>query len=154
LGDAALELEVRLTAPGAAPRRAADPLTIRGDRDQLRTVLAELISNAVDAVSTTGGSIAIRCQPSVTEGLVEISLRDTGCGMTPAVLQRAFDPFFSHRNAGRGRGLGLARAYRIIEGHGGRVWLESVAGEGTTAHVVLPRVPPAPTDHGWQSPDS
>jgi putative nucleotidyltransferase with HDIG domain len=154
LGDTALELEVRMTAPGAAPRRAADPLTIRGDRDQLRTVLNELISNAVDAVSTTGGSIAIRCQPSVTEGLVEISLRDTGCGMTPAVLQRAFDPFFSHRNAGRGRGLGLARAYRIIEGHGGRVWLESVAGEGTTAHVVLPRVPPAPADHGWQPPSS
>ena len=57
--------------------------------------------------------------------------------MSPAVLDRAFDPFFSHRNAGRGRGLGLARAHRIIEAHGGRVWLESKPDAGTTAHVVL-----------------
>lgn len=59
--------------------------------------------------------------------------------MTPAVLQRAFDPFFSHRNAGRARGLGLPRAYRIVEAHGGRIWLESRPDEGTTAHVLLPR---------------
>jgi signal transduction histidine kinase len=63
--------------------------------------------------------------------------------MSPRVLQRAFDPFFSHRAAGRGRGLGLPRAYRIVESHRGHIWLESQPGEGTTAHVFLPAAPPA-----------
>jgi hypothetical protein len=70
-----------------------------------------------------------------------VRVEDDGVGMTPAVLQRAFDPFFSHRQAGRGRGLGLPRAYRIVEAHGGRIWLESRPGEGTAAHVVLPSRP-------------
>ena len=68
---------------------------------------------------------------------VEIAIRDSGSGMSPAVKQRAFDPFFSHRPAGRGRGLGLARAGRIIDAHGGRLWLESQPGEGTTVRLVL-----------------
>ncbi|MFO0839093.1 MAG: HDOD domain-containing protein [Phycisphaerae bacterium] len=71
-------------------------------------------------------------------GLIEIQVRDPGRGMTPAVLHRAFDPFYSHRPAGRSRGLGLARAHRIIDSHGGRIWLESRAGDGTCVHILLP----------------
>jgi len=48
------------------------------------------------------------------------------------------DPFFSHRAAGRGRGLGLSRAARLVEMNGGRLWLESTPGVGTTAFVELP----------------
>jgi len=48
----------------------------------------------------------------------------------------------AHRAAGRGRGLGLPRAYRIVEAHGGRIWLESQPDDGTTVHVLLPRARP------------
>jgi signal transduction histidine kinase len=122
-----------------APRTGqAEPLQVQADPEQFRTVLNELIANACDAVAENDGRITLSCQALPAENLVEIIVRDTGCGMTPSVLQRAFDPFFSHRPAGRGRGLGLARAYRIVESHGGRIWLESAPHEGTTAHVVLP----------------
>ena len=134
-----LQLDVQRGAAGRAATDAGGPLEVMGDRAQLKTVFQELIDNSADAVSGNSGMIHITCRPAVTDGYIEVIVRDTGCGMVPAVLQRAFDPFYSHRNAGRGRGLGLARAYRIIEGHGGRIWLESAPDEGTMAHVLLPR---------------
>ncbi len=129
------------------------------DRAQIRRVLDEVLKNAADAVADNEGTIAIHWQAGVSDpvgaaraaahaGLaaepvptrwVEITVRDTGCGMSPAVAQRVFDPFFSHRSAGRGRGLGLARAHRIVEAHGGRIWVVSQPGEGTTFHIMLPQ---------------
>lgn len=139
-----------LQASGLPPTRLRlDPPVARGepaaavlaDREQMKTVVRELISNATDAVAENNGTIILRWQPAVRENVVEVLVEDTGCGMTPVVLQRALDPFFSHRRAGRGRGLGLPRAYRIVEAHGGRIWLESRPDEGTTVHVLLPRAP-------------
>lgn len=134
-----------------APQRDALPV-LRADREQIVSVLSELVRNSVQALAGGGGSISIdwssdqtarhrpRMLPAETAaGWVEIVVQDTGCGMAPAVAQRAFDPFFSHRAAGRGRGLGLARACRIVEAHGGRMWLESRPGAGTRVGVVLPR---------------
>ncbi|MCH7871137.1 MAG: ATP-binding protein, partial [Planctomycetes bacterium] len=111
------------------------------DRAQIKTLLAELVNNAADAIEQPGGNIAINCRAQVSDGVVEVTVRDNGTGMTPAVLERVFDPFFSHHKAGRRRGFGLARAHRIVEAHGGRIWLESRPNEGTVAHVVLPAAP-------------
>lgn len=111
---------------------------ISADAAQLRTAFRELLANAFDALAESGGFIAVNCVTRPADEIVETTVRDNGIGMPPAVLERAFDPFFSHRRAGRGRGFGLARAYRIVEMHGGRLWLQSRAGEGTTAHVLLP----------------
>jgi signal transduction histidine kinase len=119
------------------PPRETTPARVLGDVEQLATVFRELLRNACDAVSENVGTIVLRYQAALEDDAVEVSVEDNGCGMTPAILQRAFDPFYSHRSAGRGRGLGLPRAYRISEAHGGRVWLESHPGEGTTAHVLL-----------------
>lgn len=143
LTPAQLIVEVGPRGNEAEEQKAHARHTVWGDRNQLKTVLRELVHNAADAVAPEGGTITLRCQPAVEADAVEITVEDTGCGMTPAVLQRAFDPFYSHRNAGRSRGLGLARAYRIVESHGGRIWLESRPGEGTSAHIVIPRPPPA-----------
>lgn len=118
-----------------------EPIMVIGDAEQLRVVFRELIANAAEAVTENNGTIVLGCQFAAADNTVAVLVRDNGCGMTPAVLQRAMDPFFSHRKAGRGRGLGLPRAYRIAEAHGGRVWLESQPDEGTTAHVLLPRAP-------------
>ena len=120
--------------PGAA--------LVQADDEQLKTVFRELIANAVDAVAANRGTILLRCRPAVQDDTLEVLVEDRGYGMPPAVLQRAFDPFFSHRVAGRGRGLGLSRAFRILEAHAGRIWLESRPDEGTTAHVLLPRATP------------
>ncbi len=120
--------------PSAA---GAGPATVLGDAAQLEIVLRELLSNATDAIAPEGGLITLRVQPR-NDDTVELSVRDNGYGMPTSVLQRAFDPFYSHRNAGRRRGLGLPRAYRIVEAHGGRIWLESRTDEGTTARVRLP----------------
>jgi putative nucleotidyltransferase with HDIG domain len=145
-----------------APRRASSGVLLLVDREQVRTVLVELCRNASDAIAGSAGTITIQWQiaappavPSSTgllarerpasrspHGWVEVVVRDNGCGMSNNVLQRAFDPFFSYRQAGRRRGLGLARAHRIVDAHGGRIWLESQPGQGTVAHVVLPLAEP------------
>jgi putative nucleotidyltransferase with HDIG domain len=133
--------------------------TLLADRAQIKTVVKELLANAVDATSYNNGGIRIRCAATRREHVpagapatraavaadqqpsawIELVIADDGLGMSPGTLQRAFAPFFSHRPAGRARGLGLPRAQRIVEAHGGRIWLESREGQGTTASVVLPR---------------
>lgn len=135
-----LSIDQRGPCAAASPSSA---LNIQADREQLRVLFDELVSNAQHAIRDSEGAIQIVCQPAAGAEGVEVIVRDDGCGMSPRVLQRAFDPFFSHRAAGRGRGLGLPRAYRIVESHRGHIWLESQPGEGTTAHVFLPAAPPA-----------
>lgn len=134
-----IRLETGRPAPAGEAADRAAPVLALVDRDQISAVFDELVANAADAVADGDGHIVLGCQPALQEDTLEVLVQDTGCGMTPAVLQRAFDAFYSHRNAGRGRGLGLPRAYRIVEAHGGRIWLESRPDEGTTAHVLLPR---------------
>ena len=73
---------------------------------------------------------------------VRILIEDNGIGMSRDVLEHAVDPFFSSRPAGRGRGLGLSQAARLAEINGGRLWLESILGTGTTVTVELPTHPP------------
>lgn len=141
---AALQLDLPVPHLPAAPTACE----IRADHDQLKVALRELLANAADAVAENRGAIVIGCQPLAADGLVEITVHDSGCGMTPDVLQRAFGLFFSHRRAGRSRGLGLPRVHRIVHNHGGRVWLDSAPRAGTTAHVLLPVEPRSPADEG------
>jgi signal transduction histidine kinase len=110
----------------------------RADHNQIKSVFHELIENAEHAVAAADANITVRCRRAPSGDALEVTVRDNGCGMSPAVLQRAFDPFYSHRDAGRSRGLGLARVHRIVEAHGGRIWFESRTDEGTTAYVLVP----------------
>ncbi len=111
---------------------------VRFDPAQLEQVLEELISNAVEAMDPKRGRLAINCRAEPSDDRVVLTVEDNGRGMDGDVLRRAFDPFFSHRPAGRNRGLGLARAFRLVESNGGRLRLESAAGQGTTAILELP----------------
>ena len=115
---------------------ALPPLAL--DRAMFVEALRELLKNAAEATARNDGPVQASARRGVSPEFIELLVRDRGCGMTAQVLRRAFDPFFSSRPAGRGRGLGLARAYRIIDSHGGRIWLESQPEQGTTAHVLLP----------------
>lgn len=115
------------------------------DCDQLAQGLAELITNAAHH-SPEGARIVLsaRAATNGTPGrAVEITVRDTGRGMAPATLEKAFDLFFTSRPDGTGMGLALVR--RIVEKHGGQIQLTSEPGAGTTVHIVIPETAPQRT---------
>lgn len=154
-GDAETATGDSETAAGSAPAAAGSsvacsrapafrPGTIDADPVQLAVLFTELLTNAAAAVQETAGQITITCSRASVVDCVQVDVCDQGVGMAPAVQERVFDPFYSFRQAGRRRGLGLARAFRIVETHKGRIWLESAVGVGTTMHVLLPRVQASP----------
>lgn len=126
---AGLEL-VHVEAPG--------PLAALCDRERILQVLSNLVGNAVNYCDR-GDRITIR---TTTEGAeVHVSVADTGPGITPEVQSRLFSPWWSGASPGRrtgSSGLGLFIARGIVETHGGRIWLESEPGRGTTFHFTLP----------------
>lgn len=113
------------------------------DPGQLNTILKALIDNALEAADPQKGSVTVNSPSAATDETVRIRVQDDGPGMTADVVERAFDPFFSSRRAGRSRGLGLSHALRLTEINGGRLWLESTLQAGTTAFLELPARPAA-----------
>lgn len=113
--------------------------TVFADAGQLIEMLNHLVANAVMAVAENSGSVTLRSLPGTTSEMVRIMVCDDGCGMTREVLEHAIDPFFSHRKAGRGRGLGLSRAYRLAEVNAGNWRIDSTPSTGTSVVVELPR---------------
>jgi signal transduction histidine kinase len=107
------------------------------DRDRLTRVLINLIDNA--ARFTTEGTITIRAEAH--PGEVQLSITDTGCGIRPDVLPHIFDRYFTTTPGGQGTGLGLYIAKEIIEAHGGRIWVNSELGRGSTFSFTLPEAP-------------
>lgn len=112
---------------------AADPLVL-ADADQLKQVLVNLVSNAVQAMEDTGGNIVVRVWDD--DSFVFVSVADDGPGIDAEALEKVFDPFYSTR--GGGTGLGLTIVHRIIDQHGGRVEVQSEPGVGTTFTIALP----------------
>lgn len=112
--------------------------TVYADAGQLADILDALIHNAVEAATQERREIKINSPSRASDETVRLVVEDRGAGMSPEVREHAFDPFFSHRPAGRGRGLGLSRAYRLAEINGGALWLESTLHEGTRVTLELP----------------
>lgn len=110
------------------------------DPVHLERVVLNLVLNARDAMAE-GGPITVEVAGSspARPGSVELSVRDGGTGIDPAILRRVFEPFFTTKPKGRGSGLGLAIVKRIIEAAGGTVAVDSAPGRGTTVRVTLPR---------------
>lgn len=131
LDDASLTLEVAQTAP-----------PVWFDRTQLSNLLRELLANAVEATSPADRRLAVKAAADLTEEHAVVIVSDNGRGMTADVLGRAMDPFFSHRPAGRGRGLGLARVHRWILAANASIRMNSQPGQGTQVLLRLP-IPPA-----------
>jgi two-component system cell cycle sensor histidine kinase/response regulator CckA len=128
---------------------------VRADLVQLEQVVVNLVVNARDAMPN-GGAISIRTRnmasaesaglaytgmPAADYVLVEVE--DTGTGMTPEIMEKIFEPFFSTKELGKGTGLGLSTVYGIIKQTGGFIYPESVVGKGTTFRIFLPRYVPA-----------
>ncbi|MBN9268623.1 MAG: hypothetical protein J0I75_29465, partial [Hyphomicrobium sp.] len=132
-------------------RHGRDLWLIKADRTQLDQVLLNLAVNAKDAMPN-GGQLIISTR-NVTEGearnmrqqgmmpgeYVELAVTDTGHGMTPEIMAKIFEPFFSTKEVGKGTGLGLSTVYGIVKQTGGFIFPESAPGQGTTFRIYLPR---------------
>lgn len=111
---------------------------ITADREQLQSVLANLLLNARDAVAV-GGQVTVQTQAS--DGQVILSVRDTGCGMSGDFVRRKlFLPFQTTKK--QGIGIGMFQTKAIVEAHGGTVQVESTLGKGSTFRVALPITSP------------
>lgn len=111
-----------------------------GDANQLELAVLNLAINARDAMPE-GGTLIITTGIDASDQYVTIAVSDTGSGMSPEIVARAFDPFYTTKPAGQGTGLGLSQVYGIAKQCGGEVTLKSQIGVGTTVTIILPRGP-------------
>lgn len=150
--DGMRELIERTVGPGIpveVDNSGADA-SILCDAGQLESAVINLVLNARDAMPE-GGKLTIStrevnlgvadlAERDIAPGpFVEIAVRDTGDGMVPDVLKRAFEPFFTTRAASRATGLGLSQVYGFMRQSGGFVDLKSRPGEGTVVRLLFPR---------------
>ena len=113
-----------------------DAPLVLADRIQIQQVLLNLIRNAIEAMQDSPRrELVIASHAMPRDGLVEISVSDTGTGIEPEVLERLFQPFVTTKKHGMGVGLSICRT--IVESHGGKIWIESEVGQGTTFRLTL-----------------
>jgi PAS domain S-box-containing protein len=119
---------------------APDTPIIYADRQKLRQVFLNLLTNAGDAMPE-GGTLTLRAAPTILDNgkpAVLIEFADTGVGIPAENLGRIMEPFFTTKEEGKGTGLGLAICRRIVQEHYGTIQIVSEVGKGTTVRVVLP----------------
>src|SRR3984957_7774915 len=138
---AGIRLESRIESGNSA---------VIGDATYLHQVAMNLCTNAVQAMERGGTlGVILECvdvneSRALSRGLlhpgsyVRLTVRDTGVGIAPAVLERMFDPFFTTKGGGQGTGLGLSLVHGIVSDLGGAIDVTSKAGEGTTFEIWLP----------------
>ncbi|KHD88478.1 MAG: histidine kinase [Bdellovibrio sp. ArHS] len=115
---------------------------------QINQVFMNILSNAVQAIEGTGhiwiSTTALKDYKGSKDrrGWVQISIQDSGKGMSAETLEKIFDPFFTTKGVGQGTGLGLSISYGIIQNHGGEIQARSEVGVGTEFIVIIPVYPP------------
>ena len=125
---------------------------------EVHQIMLNLCANAAHAMREVGGTLEIRLDTVEVQGpptsqypvlrpgsYAWLSVRDTGHGMPPGVIEHIFEPFFTTKGVGEGTGMGLAVVHGIVTHHGGAVTVHSTPGQGTTFDIYLPRVAEAPT---------
>jgi signal transduction histidine kinase len=144
-----LQLQVQLNLhPNAAD---GSPLIVEADAGQIQQALVNLSLNAREAL-VEPAPIAFGLRHVVLNGTkaafpenlpagdyVLVEVVDTGCGMTPEVLNQALDPFYTTKDVGRGSGLGLPMVFGIVHAHQGSLAIDSTPGKGTTIAMYFPR---------------
>ena len=116
---------------------------IEGDADRLQQAFINLFNNALDAMPE-GGELRVRTFTVEEEGgatFAAAEFADTGCGMTPEVQARIFDPLYTTKERGRGTGLGLVVVSQVVGDHGGRVEVQSAPGGGARFVLQFPAAP-------------
>ena len=116
------------------PEIVADPI-------QLQQVVINLITNAIASmISVKDRPLLVEIEShSNREGEIYISVTDTGVGVSAELLPKLFEPFYTTRSQGLGMGLPISRS--IVESHGGRLWADSVQGQGSIFQMTIPIIP-------------
>jgi CheY-like chemotaxis protein/anti-sigma regulatory factor (Ser/Thr protein kinase) len=125
------------------------------DSTQINQILINLSTNAADAIGSKEGILDIKLEnveiaqhvpeTNLAGGrYVKITISDTGAGISPADVERIFDPYYTTKKVGRGTGMGLAVVYGIVETHKGRIKVSSKPGKGTAFEIFFPAVDHAP----------
>lgn len=117
------------------------PPHVSGNLERLHLVFAELVENALQSISEAypegGGELTLEVRQTSNDW-VEIAVRDNGKGIPDAEVERVFEPFFTTKPNGKGQGLGLSQVFRMVEGHGGKVWVDRTVNDGCRIVVRLP----------------
>jgi two-component system phosphate regulon sensor histidine kinase PhoR len=124
------ELEVTVILPPLLPE-------VLADAERVQQVVTNLVHNAIK-FTPAGGTVTVSAEAQDEEVLIAVS--DSGVGIRADDLPRIFERFYKvdRARSGRGTGLGLAIAKHVVQGHGGRIWVESVEGQGSTFYFTLP----------------
>jgi two-component system sensor kinase FixL len=141
--DPLIEDAVALAAPNAKAERIDVRLKLSpkagrvlADRIQIQQILVNLIRNAAEAMRDAPAPHVLTVSTAVRRGMVEVAVRDTGPGVSADLAKRLFSPFLSTKTTGMGVGLSICR--RIVEAHGGRMWLEESPGGGADFRFTVP----------------
>ena len=110
-----------------------DHILVRCDENRLKQVFLNFVKNGIEAMPN-GGNIKVTTE--LRDGEVQISIEDTGVGISPERLKKLGEPFYTTKKTGNG--LGLMVSFNIIEGHQGRIIVESEVNKGTTFNILLP----------------
>ena len=146
-------------------RKVPDSLWVRGSATKIEQVLLNILLNARDALEMQQGTISIHattadeapadallCPPHSEMGFVRVAIEDSGSGMTPEVLQRIFEPYFTTKGPERGTGLGLPSVWGILQEVGGGLQVHSSAGSGSTFELYFPVTAPGRESTADQTP--
>jgi len=148
-------IDIRYKNEASSDQLLADPALVH-------QVIMNLCTNAVQAMETRGGVLGIHIRsinPPLLQdiedayGFVELSVSDTGHGISPEDLDRIFDPFFTTRSPDKGTGLGLAVTRNIVDRLGGSITVDTRPGQGSIFRVLLPLAQGAAGEEAIQAPD-
>jgi putative nucleotidyltransferase with HDIG domain len=117
---------------------AEDTNSVFVDSAQIVSAIANVFSNAVESYTGSLGPIKVTATADESGNFVKLQISDLGCGMDAETLEKATQPFFSAKPAGRKRGMGLAYAHRVVQLNKGQLRIISQPGSGTTVTIILP----------------
>ena len=131
----------------------SEPSMILGDPTEIHQIVINLCNNASYSMKKTGGFLevgisevtldkedAIRYEDLSTGDFVKLTVRDTGEGIPPDILEKVFEPYFTTKEFGAGSGMGLSVVYGIVKKCNGAISIESSVGKGTTVEVLFPKI--------------
>jgi PAS domain S-box-containing protein len=133
-----LQHQIKKHTRNFALNLAPEPLTVKGNQQQLEQVLVNLIVNAIQALPSADRAVTVTTGYETSQKSVIVTVSDEGCGIPSEHLTLIFEPFFSTKLETGGTGLGLAISSNIIKEHGGRLEVKSSVDSGTTATIILP----------------
>lgn len=131
----------------------SDAGVVLADPTQIHQIVINLCTNAFHAMETAGGTLTVSLHqrkftsedllktPQLQPGTyIQLSVKDTGSGISPEIKKKIFEPFFTTKEVGKGTGMGLAMIHGIVESYGGSITCESEMGKGSVFHILLPIV--------------